>query len=81
MPRIKCASIDCKWNSDSNMCTYGRTGHTMLLCDSYVMTVHDGRQHFHRCKAYEQSDWAKELESKFKNFLDKKISELEGEKR
>ena len=22
MPRIKCASVDCKWNSDTNMCTY-----------------------------------------------------------
>lgn len=75
MPRIKCASIDCKWNSDTNMCTYGRTGHTMLISDSYVMTVHDGRQHFHRCKSYEQSDKAKELESAFMKFLEEKEQE------
>lgn len=72
MPRIKCASIECKWNNDTNMCTYGRTGHTLLMSNHYVTTVHDGRQHFHRCKAFELSDRAKELESEFQKFLDER---------
>ena len=69
MPRVKCASVDCKWNNDNNMCIYGRTGHTMLISDCYVSTVHDGRQHFHRCKAYEKSEVAQQLESEFAKFL------------
>lgn len=72
MPRIKCASVDCKWNSDTNMCTYGRTGHTLLMSDHYVTTVYDGRQHFHRCKAFEKSERAKELESEFQKYLNKR---------
>lgn len=72
MPRIKCASIDCKWNSDTNMCNYGRTRHTLLMNDCYVMTVHDGRQHFHYCKAYEKSERAKELEGDFIKFLEER---------
>lgn len=72
MPRVKCGSIDCKWNSDTCMCTYGRTGHTMLINDCYVMTVNDGRQHFHYCKAYEKSKHAEELESEFMKFLEQR---------
>ncbi len=67
MPRVKCASIDCKWNNDNQMCTYKKT---LLLNDCSIMTLHDGRQHFHRCKAYEKSEYAKELESHFINLLE-----------
>ena len=57
------------------MCTYGRTGHTLLMCDSYVLTVNDGRQHFHKCKAFEKSERAKELEGAFKRFLESEDKE------
>ena len=69
MPQIKCASVDCKWNSDTFMCKYGRTKHTLLMGDCFVRTVNDGVQHFHVCKAYEKSERAKELESEFMKFL------------
>lgn len=73
MPRIRCASIDCKWNSDTNMCKYGRTGHTLLIGDTYTHTVNDGVQHFHRCKGYEKSEEAARLESEFLKQLAEKM--------
>lgn len=77
MPRIRCASIDCKWNSDTNMCKYGRTGHTLLISDTYTHTVNDGFQHFHRCKGYEKSEEAEKFESEFIEFLKGEISRRE----
>lgn len=73
MPRIRCASVDCKWNSDTNMCKYGRTGHTLLIGDTYTHTVNDGVQHFHRCKGYEKSEEAARLESEFLKFLKERV--------
>lgn len=32
-------------------------------CD--IMTVNDGRQHFHKCKMYEKNEEYKELEQAF----------------
>lgn len=66
MPKIKCASCECKWNADNHMCTFKGT---ILMNDCSVVTVHDGRQHFHRCKMYEESEEFKELKQKFLVYL------------
>lgn len=66
MPKIKCASCECKWNNDKSMCTYKGM---LLMNDCDVMTVHDGRQHFHRCKMYEESEEYKELKQEFLVYL------------
>ena len=64
MPRIKCASCECKWNNDKSMCTYKGV---VLMNDCSVMTVHDGRQHFHKCKMFEESEDYQELRRKFES--------------
>lgn len=66
MPKIKCASSECKWNNDNNMCSFKGT---ILMNDHSVMTMHDGRKHFHYCKMYEKSAETLELERKFKEYL------------
>lgn len=62
MPKIKCASCECKWNNDNYMCSYKGT---ILMNDCDIMTVNDGRQHFHKCKMYEKNEEYKELEQAF----------------
>lgn len=69
MPRIKCASVECKWNNDSSMCTYKGT---LLLADTYMNTVNEGYQHFHRCKMYEKSEHAIDLENQFLRFMEER---------
>lgn len=64
MPRIKCATCECKWNNDKSMCTYKGI---ILMNDCSVMTVHDGRQHFHKCKMFEESEDYQELRRKFES--------------
>ena len=70
MPKVKCASIDCKWNSESNMCTYKGK---ILLNDSYYHTVNEGMQHFHRCMTYEKDEYYAELEQKFTELQKKEM--------
>lgn len=71
MPKIRCASIDCNWNSDANTCTYKSV---IPLNDCDVTTLHGGREHFHRCMAYQKSERAKELENEVKKFLERHLS-------
>ena len=69
MPKVKCASLDCKYNNDSNMCTYKGT---LLMAESYIHTVHEGFQHFHRCKMFEKSERAQQLEDQFLAFMEER---------
>ena len=62
MPKVYCAASDCKWNSVKNQCA----AKEIHLADNYVMTLHDGRQHFNRCNEYEMSEESKELLKQFK---------------
>lgn len=66
MPKIKCASLECKWNNNSNMCTFKGT---VLMNDCDVMTVHEGRQHFHKCKMFEKSEYIQNLEEQFMKYM------------
>ena len=52
MPKVICAAVDCKYNDDKNCCT----AKEICMSDHYIMTVWEGRQHFHRCEQYEMSD-------------------------
>lgn len=58
MNGLRCTAIDCKYNGTRYRCT----AKNVLLSESYVMTMHEGHQHFWRCKQYEQSERAKEIE-------------------
>lgn len=69
MPRIKCASVECKYNNDSCHCTYKGE---LILCDCYVVTLNEGRQHYHRCKMYEMSERAKQLTDDFVKFMEER---------
>lgn len=58
MNGLRCAAIDCKYNGTG----YGCTAKNVWLLESYDMTAPEGRQHLWRCKQYEQSERAKEIE-------------------
>ncbi len=72
MPKIKCASLECKWNNDKCMCTYKGV---VLMNDCFVMTVHDGRQHFHKCKMFEESEDIKYLKERFLKCMRKEVTD------
>lgn len=71
MPKIKCASIECKHNNDSGYCRYQGV---VLLSDCYYHTVNDGQQHFHRCKCYEMSEESKKLYESLEKFYSEKMN-------
>ena len=68
MNGLRCAAIDCKYNTDKYRCS----AQNVVLSEFYVMTVHEGYQHFWRCKQYEQSERAKEIEEQ----MDERIRRL-----
>lgn len=61
MAKIICANSMCKYNNDKNVCT----AKTAEMSWHSVMTVHDGRQEFLKCKTYEMDEHYKEIENKF----------------
>ena len=72
MPKIHCAAADCKYNSKNNTCT----AKEIYMSDHSIMTMRDGRQHFWRCKQYEESEMSKRF---MKDFL--KVMEESNEDR
>lgn len=60
--KIHCAKIECKYNSDRNVCT----AKSIELSDHDVLTHWEGRQNFQRCKQFELSDEAKEINKALK---------------
>lgn len=50
MSIIICAACDCVHNDDKNTCQAKHIN----LSDCYIMTMHDGRQHYQRCRDYER---------------------------
>lgn len=57
MPKVYCATIECKYWKDNNTCG----AKEISLSDHSVMTLYDGRQHFHKCKSFEESEEAAEI--------------------
>ena len=70
MNGLICAADDCLYN-DKHRCISKRVN----LSDHSVITVHEGRQHFWRCKQYEQSEQAKEIEQQMEAFLRRRTSD------
>lgn len=61
MSKITCAAIDCEHIDDMNRCRLKE----ISLSEHYIHTVHEGLQHFWRCKMYEKSEQTKRLERMF----------------
>ena len=61
MTKIYCGDASCKFCNNHGVCTQK----TVCLGWSSVMTAHDGRQEYHRCKTYEISERAKEINAFF----------------
>lgn len=53
--KVYCAEMGCKWNRDGH-CAADR----VFLSAGIVSTVHQGRLQYWKCKAYEESEAAKE---------------------
>lgn len=64
MPKVWCASIECKYNK-GNRC-YAKS---INLSDGHINTVHQGYKHIHECRTYEMSDRAKTLEKTLKEYF------------
>lgn len=62
---IYCASIECKHRSNTGRCTAKK----VELYWNSVMTAHQGRQEFLRCKQYEKSTEYAELEGQLEEWL------------
>lgn len=69
MPKIKCASCECKWNDNKNNCTYKGT---LNIGDWNVHTVNMGFAHFHECKMYEEDEHTKALRENIMAFMKEK---------
>ena len=73
--KIWCAAIDCAYHRDDNRCT----AKEINLSDHSIMTVHDGRQRFQRCKAFQKSEEAAEMEIKFMEMFARAMEKKERE--
>ena len=60
MTKVKCADLSCKYNNGRDMCQ----AREINLAWHSVMTMHDGRQEFNRCKAYEMSEQFRAMKAK-----------------
>ena len=65
MSKITCAAIDCEHIDDMNCCRLKE----ISLSEHYIHTVHEGLQHFWKCKMYEKSEQTKRLERMFMECL------------
>ena len=72
MPRIKCCSMDCKYNNPTCYCTYKGV---IKLSDCYIATKHDGRQHFHKCKMYEMDESVEQMQKDIVEFFKERSNE------
>lgn len=63
--KIYCAAIDCAFYRNDGRCT----AKTVCLSDHSVVTVWDGRQRFQRCKTWQKSQHAAELQEKMASVL------------
>ena len=70
MNGLICAADDCLYN-DKHRCISKRVN----LSDHSVITVHEGRQHFWRCRNYEMSEHAKQVEEQMKAIMRRRTSD------
>ena len=57
MTKIVCANTSCKYNNDKSVCTAKK----VLMSWHSVVTLHEGRQEFLRCKQYEMDEEYKRI--------------------
>ena len=65
--KIYCAAVDCEFYRDDGRCM----AKTVCLSDHSIMTVHDGRQRFQRCKNWQKSAEYATIEERFQSFIEK----------
>ena len=66
MPKVICASLDCKYNGKGYQCTAKK----ITMSEHYMLTVNEGRQHLWRCKQYEKSEEVEQFEEQFKRWIE-----------
>lgn len=73
MPKVYCAAIDCEFNGDDGKC------HAKSIALSYgsIMTMWEGRQNVNRCKTWQKSQFARDMEEKLKPIYEKWRAEHE----
>ena len=59
MTKVLCADVACKYHGDNDVCTARK----IKLSWNSVMTTWEGRQEFHRCKTFEESETYKKLKA------------------
>ena len=67
MPKIFCAAMDCEFNGDDGKCH----AKEIALSDHSIMTLWEGRQRYQKCKTYQKSQAATEMEQ----FIAKAVAE------
>ena len=65
MTKVYCADSSCAFCNDNGFCTQKKIGLAWLS----VQTVHEGRQEYNKCRGYQHSDIAKQIEEKMKPFF------------
>lgn len=65
MPKVVCAYTECKYNNEKHRCT----AKEIAMSWHSVMTVHDGRQEFLKCKNFAMDDESRELAEKIMEFM------------
>ena len=65
MTKIVCAAVGCKYNDDDNVCTAPK----VAMSEHSIMTLYDGRQHFWKCKQYEESGFSKAIKEQFAEMM------------
>lgn len=68
MTKVYCADVSCKYVNDEGVCTQKSIG----LAWSSVMTVHDGRQEYNKCRMYHESEEYKRIKKFFEEHNDSK---------
>lgn len=70
---VICASVDCKHiDSEANCCRLKE----IKLSEHYMHTVHEGLQHFWRCKQYEMSEESQRIYDQFLDKMKQKLGKL-----
>ena len=64
MPKVYCAAIDCEFYKDDGKCH----AKSIALSDHSIMTLWEGRQRFNKCKTYQQSQMARDIEKAFEKY-------------
>lgn len=73
MSRIYCANPSCEFNKE-DICTAPKVS----LSWHSVLTVYDGRQEYNRCKTYQKSRKAIEIEKMMEGIINGQVSQKAG---